>query len=570
MTKSPKVPAPRVIRCAIYTRKSTEEGLEQEFNSLDAQRESAEAYIKSQKQAGWVCLSEHYDDGGFSGATLDRPSLKRLLADVDKGEVDCLVVYKVDRLSRSLLDFAKIMEAFEKRQVAFVSVTQQFHTATSMGRLVLNVLLSFAQFEREMISERTRDKIAAARRKGKWVGGMPLLGYDVNPRGSKLVVNEEEAARVRAIFDLYLKSQGLIPVVQELEKRGWVTKRWQTRKGHLRGGRGFTKTSLHRLLTNLVYLGKTKYKKEIHPGEHQAIIDPEVWQKVQDLLRQKSHATTARNGSQALLKGILRCRPCGCAMTPSYSSRNGSKHYRLYTCLNALKRGRRACPSKCLPAPAIENLVIEQIQGLARSRRSSLRTNNPLASFLDSSAWSSLPAAEQSRLVQHVVQRVEYDGSRGNVAITFHSLDNQNPKHPTPPEKESQPMTKPLTIEGDLPLPGRGRGTGLGTPPESSRVPRLARLMALALRMENLIRAGGIVDYSELAQLGHLSRARITQIMNLLLLAPDIQEQILFLPPTHRGRDPIGLAQLQPITRALEWNQQRRRWAGLRNRDLPR
>src|SRR5262249_47173578 len=204
----------------------------------------------SQKQAGWVCMHERYDDGGFTGGNLDRPALKRLMADIAQGKVDCVVVYKVDRLSRSLLDFAKIMEAFEKRHVAFVSVTQQFNTASSMGRLVLNVLLSFAQFEREIISERTRDKIAAARRKGKWVGGHPLLGYDVDPHGSKLVVNQEEARRVRAIFKLYLKHQGLIPMVRELEKRGWLTKRWQTHKGHFRGGQRFTKSSLHHLLTN--------------------------------------------------------------------------------------------------------------------------------------------------------------------------------------------------------------------------------------------------------------------------------------------------------------------------------
>jgi site-specific DNA recombinase len=235
MSKSPKATATRVVRCAVYTRKSTEEGLDQEFNSLHAQRESAEAYIKSQKQMGWVCLPKHYDDGGFTGGNMDRPALQRLLDDVDQGRVDCVIVYKVDRLSRSLLDFARIMETFEKRQVAFVSITQQFNTATSMGRLVLNVLLSFAQFEREIISERTRDKIAAARRRGKWVGGHPLLGYDV--QNSKLVVNEEEAVRVRAIFELYLKHQGLIPVVQELEKLGWLTKRWQTRKGIFGTGR---------------------------------------------------------------------------------------------------------------------------------------------------------------------------------------------------------------------------------------------------------------------------------------------------------------------------------------------
>jgi len=423
MTKSPCKPGQGIVRCAIYTRKSTEEGLEQEFNSLDAQRESAEAYIKSQKQAGWVCLPQRYDDGGFTGGNLDRPALKRLLTDVDKGLIDCLIVYKVDRLSRSLLDFAKIMEAFEKRQVAFVSVTQMFNTATSMGRLVLNVLLSFAQFEREIISERTRDKIAAARRKGKWVGGQPLLGYDV--QSSKLVVNEEEAVRVRAMFELYLKHQGLIPVVQELEKRHWATKRWQTRKGHIRGGQLFAKSSLHHLLTNPVYLGKVKYKKEVHPGEHQAIIAPEVWQQVQDLLRQKSPGTAEKKDSHALLKGILRCKPCGHAMTPSYAAKNGGQRYRLYVCVNAVKRGRHACPSPYLPALEIESMVIEQIRELVQRQRASSEADDDLAPFRDQSVWETLPAPEQARLVKRWVQRVDYDGREEKVAITFQSPDSR-------------------------------------------------------------------------------------------------------------------------------------------------
>jgi site-specific DNA recombinase len=427
MTKSPKASVQRIVRCAVYTRKSTEEGLEQEFNSLDAQRESAEAYIKSQKHAGWVCLPERYDDGGFTGGNLDRPALKRLMADIEQGKIDCVVVYKVDRLSRSLLDFAKIMEAFEKRHVAFVSVTQQFHTGSSMGRLVLNVLLSFAQFEREIISERTRDKIAAARRKGKWVGGHPLLGYDVNPHGSKLVVNEEEARRVRAIFKLYLKHQGLIPVVRELEKRGWLTKRWQTRKGHFRGGQRFTKSSLHHLLTNAVYFGKVKYKKELHAGEHQAIVDPLVWQQVQDVLRKQSNGRVGRTESHALLKGILRCQPCGFAMTPTFAAKPGGPRYRFYTCVNALKRGRQACPARYLPAKRIESMVIEQIQKFANDHPSSTSaTDDPLVRFSDLSAWRALAAGEQARLVQSIVQRVEYDGRQGKVSITFHAPDQQN------------------------------------------------------------------------------------------------------------------------------------------------
>ncbi len=271
MSKTRKAPAPRpTVRCAIYTRKSTEEGLEQEFNSLDAQRESAEAYIRSMAGEGWECLPDRYDDGGFTGGNMDRPALRRLMADIDAGKIDCVVVYKVDRLSQSLLDFARMMEAFEKHHVSFVSVTQQFNTATSMGRLVLNVLLSFAQFEREIISERTRDKIAAARRRGKWAGGHPLLGYDIDPRGFKLIVNEDEAVRVRAIFALYLKERSLLPVVQVLNRRGWNNKRWTTRKGRERGGKAFDRTTLYRLLTNITYIGKIRYKNEIHDGEHAA------------------------------------------------------------------------------------------------------------------------------------------------------------------------------------------------------------------------------------------------------------------------------------------------------------
>jgi site-specific DNA recombinase len=309
MTKHHKpAPAQPAVRCAIYTRKSTEEGLEQAFNTLDAQRESGEAYVKSQAQEGWICLPEHFDDGGYSGGTMDRPALRRLLADIEAGKIDAVVVYKVDRLSRSLLDFARILEIFDKHQVSFVAVTQQINSATSMGRLMLNVLLSFAQFEREIISERTRDKIAAARRRGKWAGGHPVLGYDVDPRGFKLVVNADEAVRVRAIFELYLEHQGMLGVLQELQRRGWHNKGWTTRKGRQRGGKPFSKSTLHKLLTNVTYIGRIRYKNEVHDGEHAAIIEPDVWQRVQALLLRngRTGGAVVRNQFGALLKGLLR------------------------------------------------------------------------------------------------------------------------------------------------------------------------------------------------------------------------------------------------------------------------
>jgi site-specific DNA recombinase len=359
--------ARRGMRCAIYTRKSTEEGLEQEFNTLDAQRDSAEAYIRSQREDGWVALADRYDDGGYTGANMERPALKKLLQDVRDGLVDCVMVYKVDRLTRSLLDFARIMEVLDKHGVSFVSVTQQFNTTGSLGRLTLNILLSFAQFEREMIAERTRDKMSAARRKGRWVGGIPMLGYDLSDRGARLVVNEDEAARVRAIFDLYLEHGSLIPVVQELNRRNWRMKEWTTRKGTLSGGKPFIKNRLYNLLTNIVYIGKIEHGGQIYDGEHEGILDPEVWQRVQDRLRfnGRTGGRQVRNKYGAVLKGILRCGSCEAGMAHTYTQKAPNELYRYYVCVNAHQRGYDQCQTRSVSAPQIEQAVVDQIRGIA-------------------------------------------------------------------------------------------------------------------------------------------------------------------------------------------------------------
>jgi len=357
------------IRCAIYARKSTSEGLDQEFNSLDAQREAGEAYITSQKHEGWVCLPDQYDDGGFTGGNMERPALKRLLADVEAGKVDCIVVYKVDRLSRSLLDFARIMGTLDQRDVSFVSVTQQFSTTSSMGRLTLNILLSFAQFEREIIAERTRDKMSAARRKGKWVGGMPILGYDIDPQGGRLLVNEDEATRVREIFNLYVEQKSLIATAQKLNHRGWTTKLWITKKGRECGGKELDKTNLHRMLTNVTYLGKVQYQGVVYAGEQEAILDEKVWHRVQEILRRNGNGgQTTRNKNHALLKGLLFCTPCGCAMTHTYTNKNPNKRYRYYVCVRAQKQGWDVCPTKSLPAAEIERFVINQIRCIGKDQ----------------------------------------------------------------------------------------------------------------------------------------------------------------------------------------------------------
>lgn len=379
MSRKQKRPTTPTIRCAIYTRKSCEEGLDLEYNSLDAQRESGEAFIASQQHEGWICLPDRYDDGGFSGGSMDRPALARLLADISAGKVDCVVVYKVDRLSRSLLDFARIMETFDKHSVSFVSVTQQFNTATSMGRLVLNVLLSFAQFEREIIGERIRDKIAAQRRRGKWAGGVPVLGYDVDRSSAspKLVVNAEEASRVRQIFALYVELGSLLPVVEELARRGWCNKAWTTKKGTPRGGLPFDKGSLYALLTNPLYAGKIKHKADVYNGEHEPIIDASEFQSVQAMLRQngRGKGNNLINKYGALLKGLLFCKACGHTMVHTFTAR-GSKRYRYYTCLKAIKCGWKTCPTKSLPAAEIEAAVVDQIRGIAHDaglRREVLR-----------------------------------------------------------------------------------------------------------------------------------------------------------------------------------------------------
>jgi site-specific DNA recombinase len=298
---------------------------------------------------------------------MERPALKKLLQDVRDGLIDCVMVYKVDRLTRSLLDFARIMEVLDKHGVSFVSVTQQFNTTGSLGRLTLNILLSFAQFEREMIAERTRDKMSAARRKGRWVGGIPMLGYDISERGGALVVNEDEAARVRAIFDLYLEHGSLIPVVQELNRRNWRMKEWTTRKGTLSGGKPFIKNRLYNLLTNIVYTGKIEHGGQIYDGEHEGIVNPEVWQRVQDRLRfnGRTGGRQVRNKYGAVLKGILRCGSCEAGMAHTYTQKAPNKLYRYYVCVNAHQRGYDQCQTRSVSAPQIEQAVVDQIRGIA-------------------------------------------------------------------------------------------------------------------------------------------------------------------------------------------------------------
>ena len=355
-----KAGSTKVVRCAIYTRVSTDQGLEQDFNSLDAQYEASQAYIRSQAHAGWTLLRAKYDDGGFSGGHTDRPALQRLLADVRSGEIDVIVVYKVDRLTRSLADFAKLVELFDKHNVSFVSVTQQFNTTTSMGRLTLNVLLSFAQFEREVTSERIRDKISASKRKGLWVGGMVPLGYDTNER--RITVNESEADRVRMIFRSYLKLGSLNLLMADLRKQGIVTKVRTLKTGETVGGIPFTRGPLAHLLRNRFYIGEVPFKGEVLNGEQPRILDRDLFDAVQaKLSEQTTNHRTTRMNSEALLTGrIFDDR--GNRMSPSHARKGGLK-YRYYLS-SALFHGaaERAGSVRRVPAADIEALVIRSVR----------------------------------------------------------------------------------------------------------------------------------------------------------------------------------------------------------------
>lgn len=352
----------KTLRCAIYTRKSHEEGLEQEFNSLDAQRESAEHYIEAQRMRGWTALPDRYDDGGFSGGNMERPGLRRLLADIDAGKFDVIVVYKVDRLSRSLLDFMKMIDLFNEKGVSFVSVTQHFSTTDPTGRMFLGILITFAQYEREVIAERIWDKVAAAKRRGKYCGGVPILGYDVDRDNKKLLVSPDEARTVQYIFRRFIQIGSAKKLGQELNEQGYRTKAWITKKGKVREGSEWNTAHIYRLLNNRIYIGEIAHKDRSYPGEHEGIIDRATWDKVQAILENNKpvKVSMARTKMVAPLKGVIRCGHCGCSMGPTYARKNG-RHYTYYICQKDSKRTVSRCPLKRIPAGDIEQAERERL-----------------------------------------------------------------------------------------------------------------------------------------------------------------------------------------------------------------
>lgn len=511
-------------RCAIYTRKSSEEGLEQSFNSLDAQREACEAYIKSQSHEGWIDIETKYDDGGFSGGSIERPALQRLMQDVRRGAIDIIVVYKVDRLTRSLADFAKIVETLDSQRASFVAVTQQFNTTTSMGRLTLNVLLSFAQFEREVTGERIRDKIAASKRRGMWMGGSPPLGYDAVDR--RLVVNETEACIVRDIFNKYVRAGTVSLLKAELARLGVVSKIWKSKDGHQHGGDLYRRGALYHLLKNEIYIGRIVHKENSYPGTHAPIIDIALWRQVQDGLSSNRSATSRAPNvdSRSPLVGLLYDDK-GHPMSPSFTQRPKGRRYRYYISQAVLQGNKHDAGSVArISAPLIEDIVARRTKHLL-----------PVVKDL----WNESPQVQPAKSLRDLIERVVVGSTKVEIFL-------------------AGGQSKTIVTAGAIVRQGRSAGfsefgTGLARTyggPATSLIKALARAWNWLERCER----GEVLSYYALARAEGLAPGYVRSIMQMAFLAPDLVEGVLRGDRRMGGGITAVLSQNWPAS----WNEQRK------------
>ena len=580
-SKGASNPHGRRVRCAIYTRKSSEEGLEQEFNSLDAQREACEAYVRSQKHEGWQVLPHLYDDPGCSGGNMERPALKRLLADIAAKKVDVVIVYKVDRLTRSLTDFAKIVEVFDASAVSFVSITQAFNTTTSMGRLTLNVLLSFAQFEREVTGERIRDKIAASKKKGLWMGGLPSLGYDVKDR--KLVVNEAEAETVRMVFRRYRELGSVRELKAALDAEGVVSKRRTAADGSPYGGQSFSRGALYQMLQNRVYRGEIVHKDAAYPAEHSAIVDEDLWLNVQRKLEANGVERRAtREGAKQgyLLAGVL-FDANGEPMTPTHAVKKGVR-YRYYVSrrlITDIKVGADRDQGQRLPAIQLERLFVERLRAffadseavadaLPRRRRDAPSVKRALGAAAEIVRTMAAGGEEKSfdflrpfiaRARVHL-DRIEVDLLADRVVdalLAGCSVTNVSPESEGDPEAgDGGARLIRITISAQLKRAGKEMkfvidGAEEGAPPDAPLVRLLTRAHSLARRLA----ASPASNVEEVGAQEGMGAPYAARLIRLNFLAPDIVIAIL------DGRQPIGLTarKLMADTRLpLEWSEQRK------------
>jgi DNA invertase Pin-like site-specific DNA recombinase len=548
-SKQPK----KRIYCAIYTRKSTSEGLDQDFTSLDAQREAAENYIRSQKHEGWVALNEAYDDGGFTGANIDRPGLQKLLSNIKDHKIDCVVVYKVDRLSRSLTDFAQLLEFFDKNGVTFVSVTQAFNTNTSMGRLTLNILLSFAQFEREIARERTKDKMSAARKRGQWTGGIAPLGYRVDDN-KKLIIDPETAKIVREIFDLYLKGNSTLKIVHIFNEKGCRTSKIACQNGKILGGVKYSVARIQWMLRHVVYTGKVRYDGQIYDGEHEAIIDEETFKKTQALLDEnhRERKATKNVDCTGLLSRILHCKVCGTYMTHTYTIRNGTHKYRYYICTNAQKLGYSSCPTRSVNSKAIEDAVVDclrkiftpleknSLTGFTDNRKRSEHQYKQEIDALLSPVWDTLYPQEKRRILKILLKEVDYTASTKKLGITL--TDNS------------------LRLEFDVDLKQVQPKNKWHKEKEIEKEPVVRKNIILAYQLQKLLEEQHI-EMKKAAGWLNMSCARVSQLLLLNFLSTEIKEVILSLEKEKLSH--ISDNSLRKIAAEIDWQKQKSMWQAL-------
>ena len=527
--------------CAIYTRKSTTEGLEQDFTSLDNQRESAENYIKSQQHEGWTASEEQYNDGGFTGANTERPGLQKLLNHIKEGRINCVVVYKVDRLSRSLLDFSQLLEFFEKHSVVFVSITQQFNTNTSMGRLTLNILLSFAQFEREIISERTRDKMSAARKRGQWLGGHPPYGYVRNPKEMrKIIVNPEEAEMVKRIYDLYLnKVDSALEIVQILNQEGHRTPSFTSKTNRVMGNKKYNIVRILRILKNHTYIGKVNYKGQIYQGQQPAIIDEETFNKAQEKiashrLDRKAYKNT---GCSGLLSKIIKCHACGSAMVHTYTLKKSRHKYRYYLCTNAQKRGYDECPNRYVNAQMAEDAVIDLLRRELKNKKSDESTEREA---LLSPICDTLFFEEKKRIIQTLLKEINCDAKNQKFGLLLNGAT------------EWQTFDVKMKTENARKRNRKER--------QIAEEPAIRKTLLLAYQIKQLLDEGKIKHPREVCTWIHINKTRLDQIMNTLFLCPKIQESILSNDPSVAS---ISEFNIRDLARNAVWNDQLRLWQKL-------
>ncbi len=533
----------KLIYCAAYCRKSIEERADEAFGSIENQHEAILSFIASHKHEGWIPLTERYDDNGFTGSNANRPSLERLLNDIKEGRVNMVIVYKLDRLSRSLVDFVQLLKFFDEHGVAFASVTQPIDTGTSTGKLMLHILSSFAEFERELISERTKDKMSAARKRGKWTGGIAPLGYRVDKENKKIIIDPEGAKVIKEIFDLYLKGNSTLKIVQIFNERNYRTNKIACKNGRVLGGVKYSVARIQWMLRHAIYTGKARYNGQIYEGEHEAIIDEETFKRTQALLDQnhRERKVTKNTDCTGLLSHILHCKACNTFMVHTYTIRNGTHKYRYYTCTNAQKFGHSSCPTKSVNSKAIEDAVVECLREIFidNHKKGEHQYKQEIDALL-SPIWDTLYPEEKRRILKILLKEVDYTASNKKLGITL--ADNN------------------LRLEFDVDLKQVRPINKWHKEEEIAKEPQVRKNLILAYQLQKLFEDGK-ASAKQAAQWLNMHEARVNQVLNLLLLSPKIQEEIIYLDT--QSLCSIPEYKLRPIINEADWKKQGQMWQEL-------